>query len=65
MLGTKRVVAAIGLAGAVLFGLTPARADVVFDFATLGANASPHTGDLGVSTATFTNGGITITANGS
>jgi hypothetical protein len=64
MLGTKRVVAAIGLAGAVFFGLTPARADVVFDFATLGADASPFTGDLGASTATFTNGGITITANG-
>ncbi len=63
MLGTKRVVAAIGLAGAVFFGLTPARADTVFNFAS-GSTGSPSTGDLGVSSATFTSGGITITANG-
>jgi len=54
-----KLLAAVGFAG-LLFAQTSARADVVFDFATLGPDSPPPLG----TTQTFTAGGITITAAG-
>jgi hypothetical protein len=54
-----KLLAAVGFAG-LLFAQTSARADVVFDFATLGPDSPPALG----TTQTFTAGGISITAAG-
>src|SRR6516225_5834127 len=54
-----KLLAAVGFAG-LLFAQTSARADVVFDFATLGPDSPPPLG----TTQTFTVGTTTITAAG-